>query len=442
MVKQCTSGFRLLKNKWSLLPPVSHYATRKTECRTQAVTDAQRGRHAQRAPESLTIDVAGVWAAAGPVGVFTQAVNLMRWVYRGDNYAAESMCHIVAHVGADPTQPRTIGKVTVLQNQNQAMAHFNSTVYCSRAPERANVTNPIPVGTPVTTPMAVDKDEPMPTAQDHPPPSITKPFDIAPPENPSVAVIVPADDTKTSEAAVFLGAAQCILPNNTMVHLGKHAATTETMARHSMTASISRVVRWYKNMPTAQWPLGMRVTETQWPSTLSAEPLWLDVGAWFTPRHNLFSSLHRSSCLKVVIRLLSVDGMFDHHADTGGYPFATLLLGHYPFDQHQLLRWPLSKTTRDRVANVDNPCETTFTIDRPHGPGNVGANMLRAKDLWSDMSHGPVRAGMTTSYPRHPGATLTALPITDITMENGEPFPQLPPVTPTEKADLRDGPRA
>ncbi|KAJ7151169.1 hypothetical protein C8R46DRAFT_1229442 [Mycena filopes] len=428
-----------------------HYASRETERRTKAVAEARRGRITPRQTDPLTIHTAGIWATAGPVQTVAQAVNLLRWVYRGDTYATDFMRALVG----------------------RAMAHFNATVYGARTPERVNRTNPIPVDSPAATSSAMEEDEPMPIVSDTPLAAAPE-LPLAPTVHPVGVTTVNADpfdipfneeDDDVHDVTVFLGAARRVLPDNTMVHLGEQAAASDAMSRRGTTASISRAVRWYKNMPTSQWPYGMRVSETQWPTMPNAEPLWLDVGAWFTlnallPRRDLFSSFHRASSLKVIIRVLSVDGMFDHYADTGAYPFNNLPLEHYPFDAGNiefchLISWfvqhgiaarsealgalqTYARSRRNRIANADDPCKTTFETDWPAGPGDVGANMLRAEDLWTEMRHGPVRDGTITLYPRHPGAPIIA----DITMDNGEPLPQLPPMSPGEETDLQDGPRA
>ncbi|KAJ7186096.1 hypothetical protein C8R46DRAFT_1208182 [Mycena filopes] len=439
-----------------------NYAVREPERRSRAVEDARQGRNNRKVPDPLTLELAGVWATAGPVSSVDQAVNLMRWVYRGDNHATEFMRNIVARIGADTTAPRTIGEVTVLQNQNQAMAHYNATVYGARTPERVGLTLPIAVDTPVATPSAMDEDEPTLITVDASLiavggtlPGLTLPPSTIDDDN--------DDDTSSAEAAVFLGAARRVLPDATLVHLGEHSSTSDKMSRRGTTASISRAMRWYKNMPSGQWPFGMRDSSNAWPAPLSmeSEPWALDVGAWFTlnallPRRNIFSSLHRASSLKVVIRLLSVDGIFDHYAEKGGYVFDTLPLEHYPFDAvnvgfSHLICWLMqhgiaphsaalaalqsyARSRRNRLENSSNPAETLFEMEWPYGPSDVGTNILRNEDCWANLRHGPVRNGTTTKYPSFPGAPA----VPDVTMDNGEPFPQLPPPSPGEDAELQN----
>ncbi|KAJ7177663.1 hypothetical protein C8R46DRAFT_1029275 [Mycena filopes] len=449
------------------------YARRESDRRGKAVEAQRHGQSQRKMVTALTLENAGVWATAGPVATFPQAVNLMRWVYRGDKHAMEFMCAIMTRLGTDPTIPRTPGEVTVLQYQNQAMVQYKQTVYGGRAPSaQATAVHgpPRTVGTqetqkelmaPAAAPgpapepapadiatMAMDEDTPMPI-----------PTDIAPSTTEE-----PADPFAT--VPVFLGAAQLVIPDLTTVHIAEKP-TDESMGRRGTTATLSQALHWYRNLPTSHWPHGFRVTPDEWVTTSGGVPWYLDVGAWFTlnsliPKRDGTTSLHRASMLKATVLCLSVVGVYEHFAHEGEYPLNNLPLEHYPFDAgnigfSQIVAWfmqhgiaPCSEALqalqffarlrRNRIAGADGPNVEVFSMDWPNSASDIIQMILRPEDKWVDLHFGTCRAGVDTNFPSFPAGVTIENPTATLTvaMNNGQPFPALPSPSPGEVDELTE----
>ncbi|KAJ7163033.1 hypothetical protein C8R46DRAFT_1221822 [Mycena filopes] len=447
------------------------YARRESDRRGKAVEAQRHGQSQRKMVTALTLENAGVWATAGPVATFPQAVNLMRWVYRGDKHVMEFMCAIMTRLGTDPTIPRTPGEVTVLQYQNQAMVQYKQTVYGGRAPSaQATAVHgpPRTVGTqetqkelmaPAAAPapepapadiatMAMDEDTPMPI-----------PTDIAPSTTEE-----PADPFAT--VPVFLGAAQLVIPDLTTVHIAEKP-TDESMGRRGTTATLSQALRWYRNLPTSHWPHGFRVTPDEWVTTSGGVPWYLDVGAWFTlnsliPKRDGTTSLHRASMLKATVLCLSVVGVYEHFAHEGEYPLNNLPLEHYPFDAgnigfSQIVAWFMqhgiaprsealqalqffARSRRNRIAGADGPNVEVFSMDWPNSASDIIQMILRPEDKWVDLHFGTCRAGVDTNFPSFPAGVTIENPTATLTvaMNNGQPFPALPSPSPGEVDELTE----
>ncbi|KAJ7068948.1 hypothetical protein B0H15DRAFT_807346 [Mycena belliarum] len=126
----------------------------------RAIAGANAGRIYAKIKVPLESADAGPWASAQPVTTVDQARNVLRWVHRGDAATLAFLKHAMTRLGSDPTLPRTIGEVTLLQYQNQAVAQYKTVVSGSHRgrPKLANAgrathpfqgtTNPVPMGAP------------------------------------------------------------------------------------------------------------------------------------------------------------------------------------------------------------------------------------------------------------------------------------------------------
>ncbi|KAJ7717211.1 hypothetical protein B0H16DRAFT_1476233 [Mycena metata] len=111
-----------------MVKPVN-YAENEEERRKKAVAEEVTGRQYGRVTIALTVTSAGTWAHTGPALTFEQAVNIVRWVHRGDTFAREFLRATVTLLGTNPTLGRSIGEVALLQYQNQAMAVYKSVLH-------------------------------------------------------------------------------------------------------------------------------------------------------------------------------------------------------------------------------------------------------------------------------------------------------------------------
>ncbi|KAJ6492714.1 hypothetical protein C8R47DRAFT_1214030 [Mycena vitilis] len=424
-----------LRSALEEVKPPAQYEGREKERHEKALLDERNGHIFRKVTDTPSLERTGLWTTAGPITTHAQAVNLMRWVHHGDPTAMEFLRRTVTRLGTDPTLPRTIGEVTTLQYQNQAMARYNATVNGEREPvpkltnagHAPTVTHgahqAVPGAGPPRPYDAMDEDDPMPADTDA---SHTQ----VPDEGP----------------AVFLGCARRATMDTTIVHLPEHPHT-DTMARHGTMASIARAVRWYGNVPTSHWPLGLRTSPSELPTTTSASPWPHDVGAWFTlnalsPKRGE-SSVDRSAFLKIAIRILSVKGFFDKYATLAGYLLNDLPLEHFPFPGvnvsfAHVIAWLMQHgidkgseallalesfacARRRHAAGETEDLQTSlFNDDWPHCPNDADNIVLRPEDLWTGLQFGSPRPGETTDFPSHPAGAPA-------TMESGKVYPPLPP---------------
>ncbi|KAJ7026306.1 hypothetical protein C8F04DRAFT_1190628 [Mycena alexandri] len=299
-----------------------NYAENEEGRRTKAIADEAVGRKYGKVIIVLSIHTAGMWATAGPVFTFEQAVNVVRWVHRGDTFAREFLRATVTHLGTNPTLGCSIGEVALLQYQNQAMAVYKA-VTLGHKLVRGKTTNagaPAWLGLHSTgTPEARRALGANPGATE----------DI---------FMGPAVPVRAIQP-VYLGSARHISEDTTSVLL-KEIPDMDDTAQSGTAASIENAVLWYTKVPTAYWPHGMRVTYTELPATEIVTPWAADVGSWFTlnalaSRHDTgHSSVHRTAFLLKSVYILSVHGTFDHYATVGSYMFNTLPLRRY---EHILL---------------------------------------------------------------------------------------------------------
>ncbi|KAJ7116749.1 hypothetical protein C8R46DRAFT_1239360 [Mycena filopes] len=330
------------------------YAENEDERRSKALELEAAGHKFGKVTTTLTPENAGVWSSAGPVMTFDQAVNVVRWVHRGNIFAREYLRAMVTRLGTNPTLGRSLGEVTLLQHQNQAMAVCKSVIHgyklsrnkVANAGSSGAYTSIVPqsTGTPeakaslANAATATDTDVDMtPPKQAHPvylgtarrvEPDATRVY-LA--ENP------PKEDMARYGTTASIDNAVRWYANATRVYLAENPPK-EDMARYGTTASIDNAVRWYANVPTSHWPRGMRVSYSALPSTATASPWPADVGAWFTlnalapARDAEFSSIQRAAWMNVAVRLLSIHGTFDRYVEVGSFVYNTLPLEHYPFE--------------------------------------------------------------------------------------------------------------
>ncbi|KAJ7602787.1 hypothetical protein DFH06DRAFT_1351020 [Mycena polygramma] len=428
----------------------AQFEPREQERQRKALLDEANGHLFQKVVDGPSIEKTGYWTTAGPIKTFAQAVNLMRWVHHGDPTAMEFLKRTVTRLGTDPTLPRTIGEVTALQYQNQAIARYNATVNGDRAPS-PKLTN---AG---RAPGAIRHNQHPFHFAAGPPLLIAQPAQDAPPDameqdDPMPVPGGAADaadngDVVDDGPAVYLGAARRAAIDRTIVHLAENPAS-DAMGPRGTTASIQRAVRWYTNVPTSHWPLGLRISLGERPTTMTATPWALDVGAWFTlnalsPMRGTESSVHRAAFLKIAVRILSIPGLFAKYVEVGGYVFNDLPLEHFPFpgtnvSYAQIIAWfmqhginvgsdallaleSFARSRRNQIAGNDNLEAAVFSDDWPYTVKDIENVVLRAEDIWTALRFGTVRADATSDFPSFPAGVNTAV------MENGQPFPQLPP---------------
>jgi hypothetical protein len=310
----------------------------------------------------------------------------------------------VTLLGTDPTLARSIGEVALLQYQNQAMAQYNCIVKGDKIP-RSKRANPGRAGTPFQR-------------------ANVAPITIG---TPGALHAMSMDEDRPS-SPVYLGTAPALRPDYTVVHLTETPAI-DALGRRGTTASRSMAVRWYTALPTSHWPRGMRVSDTDLPSTPMATPMAGDVAAWFTlnalsPGHDGSTSLHRAAFLNAAILLLSVHGTYDHYAILGDYQFDSRPLEHYPFSAEtitfaQIVAWfiqhginnksdglasleSFARARRNHFAGSAEVNALVFDSGFPSAMHDVSRIAIRDEDLWKNISHGAVRQGIVTSYPSCP----------------------------------------
>ncbi|KAJ7231210.1 hypothetical protein C8J57DRAFT_1533822 [Mycena rebaudengoi] len=184
-------------------------------------------------------------------------------------------------------------------------------------------------------------------------------------------------------------------------------------------------------MATRLWPTGMRVTRNAYPDAEWCRPWAPDVTAWWTisslsPRRDKGgTSIHRARFLDALIKILSIAGTFDSVMEAGGYVTVALVLEHYPFcclnvTASQVVAWlvqhgiapggsailvleSFGRARRNRTDGGADPSGQEFATSpmneaemRVIGRGSIAA--------WTALAHGPLRDGVTSSYPRSPGA--------------------------------------
>ncbi|KAJ7117941.1 hypothetical protein C8R43DRAFT_960594 [Mycena crocata] len=393
-------------------------AERRGTARYQKIVDA--------ADSSRT----GRFTDVGPVMSFAQAVNVFRWVYCGERTAMEYLKSNMTRLGTDPTLPRSVGEVTLLQHQNQAVARYKyvtsgviapqgkktnaGRVYAGNVPALSQPADPIVTIAPSSDDVAPPTDDGEDIGED-----------VAMKDAPGVMNAI---------VRAYLGTASPPATDTTSVVLTEYAEP-DTVGRRASKPPLTTAVRWYKAIPTNKWPKGMRVTRETWPSTPSATPWPTDVSAWFTinalvPLRGP-TSLHRARFIAEAVNVLSIEGTFDRYAIEGTYVFDSLPLEHYPFDATnisaaQVVSWfvqhgiapqslaldalqDFARSRRNHIAGAASPVPTEFTSGFPASAKDVPAIIIRDEDLWQNLHHGAVRETVTTSYPAFPAGVAQGI---------------------------------
>ncbi|KAJ6480635.1 hypothetical protein DFH09DRAFT_1341365 [Mycena vulgaris] len=349
-----------------------------------------------------------------------RARNILRWIHHGDRSTMEFLKHIMTRLGSDPTLPRTVGEVTLLQHQNQAVARYNSIVHGDRAPiviasigtpeaitQLANALAPQPEQPATTKPAptqnadAQDADADMPDAPGVTPPVLRAYLGSSP---------TPDD-----------GASSVILTENDDAERDTH---------RPVSAPRAKMVRWYGNIPTSHWPKGMRISISALPDMPTTSPWVPDVTSWCTlnalspVRVRRGSSLHRARFLDAATRMLSVHGTYLRYAEEGNYVFDNLPLEHYPFDATnisfaQITAWLIqhgialdsedlatlesyARSRRNHIAGNEDLNAHEFDAGHPATRIDVDNIIIRDEDRWDRLRHATTRTDVSTNYPQFP----------------------------------------
>ncbi|KAJ7652770.1 hypothetical protein DFH06DRAFT_1134224 [Mycena polygramma] len=403
-----------LRSALEEVKPLAHYEGREKERHEKALLDERNGHIFHKVTDAPSLEKTGLWTTAGPITTHAQAVNLMRWVHHGDPTAMEFLRRTVTRLGTDPTLPRTIGEVTTLQYQNQAMARYNATVNGERepAPKLTNAGHAptvthgahqaVPGAGPPQPYDAMDEDDPMPANTD-------------------------ASNTMRASGD---GGHDNRPPDGAPAHRHDGAPW------HDGIDSASGAMVW----ECAHIALAIGSAD------LTQRAAHHDERVAMAPRcgpKRGESSVDRSAFLKIAIRILSVKGFFDKYATLAGYLLNDLPLEHFPFPGVNvsfahviawLMQHGIDKGSEALLALESFACarrrhaagktedlqKSLFNDDWPHCPDDADNIVLRPEDLWTGLQFGSPRPGETTDFPSHPAGAPA-------TMENGKVYPPLPP---------------
>ncbi|KAJ7447863.1 hypothetical protein B0H11DRAFT_1929364 [Mycena galericulata] len=346
----------------------------------------------------------GLWNGLRVVSLDDTA-NVLRWISRTEPMAYHFMRNQCLTLGSREyvTQARTDGQVYLLKKQNPAAEEFwLESTGKKKGPPGDYTTSPDPPAT----------DAPL---TEH---RFTALSNAAQGDDDTTVIV--------SEA-----------PMPGEVYSGTHTR-------------LDAAARLYDEMETKYWPFGFRIDENTWPSTRRAAVYLNDVLAWYTinalaPRRNRTStSIDRARFMELLVRGLSVAGMYYRFAQIGDYASDVLPFEHYPFlaqnmsfshvvawlVQHGIHRDSndvkiLESFCRSRcnaTHKSDSPCTTEFTQGSP--PLNE-RDMLSygAAEIipWADLCHAPLQPNVTSGYPAHPAAATPAMPVDEDTdMASGQ----------------------
>ncbi|KAJ7934124.1 hypothetical protein B0H13DRAFT_1855600 [Mycena leptocephala] len=247
---------------------------------------------------------------------------------------------------ADSTHRHSIGEVTILQYQNQAMTLHN-TVGSSDKIQRSKQTNVGHAKHPFCAPA-----EPTAIAglQAEAACATDVQFTAMMLGDANNQMLPPHEDSELTKdvngLAAYLGVSPRNSPDTIMVFLVESPTNDE--GRHPcITPMLEHAMWWYLNVPTLHWPI-----------------------AWFTisallPRHGPESSIHHAYFLHALNPILSVPGFFDHCATISEYVFNTAV-GAPPL--HGKQSW-LVQHGIDKGSNAH--CEVSehaTHCSSPHGP--------------------------------------------------------------------------
>ncbi|KAJ7441831.1 hypothetical protein B0H11DRAFT_1932750 [Mycena galericulata] len=324
-------------------------------------------------------DLVGAWHELS-LNTVDETVNLLRWVSRTEHSAYQFMRREFLRLTSDPTLARTPGEVYLIEKQNVVYQRYwkRSTGF-HKAPRSV-----------AAVPMALDDDR---------------------------AVYLGTAMLGTDETIVIVTER-----TDGEAHSGTHTALAAAAAR-------------YDTMESRMWPLGFRINEDLYPTAKFSRVYWNDVAAWYTlnalmPRRiRVGSSIYRANFLSLVIRLLSVAGMYNRVAQMGEYVLDTLPLEHYPFltmnmgfshvvawlIQHGIARdgeeipvlESFARSRRNRIHGRSTPSMTEFDSgEPPHNAQDV--QMMTANDIihWRDLTHAALQPGIQSTYQHPVGARM------------------------------------
>ncbi|KAJ7689691.1 hypothetical protein B0H17DRAFT_1202146 [Mycena rosella] len=181
-------------------------------------------------------DPRGTARAAGRVLTYEQGQSALQWLNHGDRRTMYFIKHLTRQFCTDPTLPRMIGEVTILQYQTQGTVRYNAVVYGHHA-ARAKLTNQGCGGIIPDNGNAEMRDAPGIKPLMHP-------------------VHLGASATADSGNTVFLS------EDN-----GEEKTPQPTVT------GLTCAMEWYHQLPTARWPRGMRDENGALPTTDNAPPM-------------------------------------------------------------------------------------------------------------------------------------------------------------------------
>ncbi|KAF8144422.1 hypothetical protein K438DRAFT_1782808 [Mycena galopus ATCC 62051] len=210
------------------------------------------------------------------------------------------------------------------------------------------------------------------------PPAINE--DVAMPEAGDI-------DERVAEPRAYLGIANCNTNITTSVHLAE--------------SPVKGVAgRDYLAVPSAHWPIGMRITPADVAATSTAAPLPADIAAWLTinalaPMRGDMTAIHRNTFMWKTMLIFSVPGYYDHytHGITTGSP-AVKALESFSCSRHNSF---LHKSDLQRQTFEE---EWLRTVE------DILLTTLGTEDMWTALQHGPIRDGIDTFYPNFPAQTM------------------------------------
>ncbi|KAJ7254263.1 hypothetical protein C8J57DRAFT_1518886 [Mycena rebaudengoi] len=325
-----------------------------------------------------------------------EALNVLHWLSFGSAEAHEIVHHYLVAFGDHRQARRTEGQLVLLKRQGGAnREYWLITTGRPSAPKSNTVSRAAHV--PSTVAPAAPQDELMPeaTAQRH--------------------AFVGTSTIGEDSTTLFI--AEAVTPN-ARVQSGTHT-------------SYADAVKMYDAMATREWPLGMRAANGAYPVTERASPWPDDVVAWYTinalaPRRlRPGPSFERSKFFELLMRILSVPGMFFRIAQLGELQFGRLPLEHYPFGTANItwahpVSWLLQHGI-DRTGSDIAVLESYARARRNKRDGHVLSNVVFTKGLgpfsvddiskladtevtkWDALTHAPLREGVTSEYPCAPG---------------------------------------
>ncbi|KAJ7763858.1 hypothetical protein B0H16DRAFT_1455106 [Mycena metata] len=334
---------------------------------------------------------AGLWRNLSVTTVH-QAENILCWVRRMEPTALAFMTHLAHVLRSNPTILRTACEIYLLSKESAARATYWTLTMGDNKPPKA-----VPLERETSTN-----------------------FD---------------NSTK-----VYLGFAT-LGDDNTIVLIAERGGkgSVQSGTHLKMNVAISQ----YEQIPAKDWPLGLRISATQFAMTLVydyASPYPPDVAVWYTinalsPRRTRKGTLiQRHNFFELLMRILLVAGTFFRITNLGGYRDADLPLEHYPFRTNNItaslvVSWLIQHGIRkdgDAIRYMEdfaharrnlhegenNPTAIiTYKLgDWPHNAEEMLALSEGKVTKWADLQHAMLQEHVTTNYPAHPADAMEDVP--------------------------------